>query len=110
MKQLVEFDLEDGNSILVEVEEPVKNATQRVSLSPNQVAYRASQAFNTAVRKAIRPTAVAVVNEIRDLPDPPQEVEVKFGMKLSMSVAAVIAAGSDANFEVTLKWTNLKNS
>lgn len=110
MKQLVEFELDGGGSILVEVEEPVKTATQRVALKPDEIAHKAGQAFEVALQKAIRPTAIAVVNEIRDLPDPPQEVEAKFGLKLSMAVGAVITAGSDANFEVTLKWNNLKGS
>ncbi|MEM9006516.1 MAG: CU044_2847 family protein [Cyanobacteria bacterium P01_F01_bin.86] len=109
MKQLVEFDLEDGSSILVEVEEPVQNATQRAALNPQKVAYKANQAFNAAIRHTIRPTAIAVVGEVRNLPDPPEEVEAKFGLKLSMSVGAVITAGSEANFEVTLKWKSLKS-
>ncbi len=106
MKHFVEFPLEEdeGSTILVEVEDSLQGGTQRGVLKPGQVAYEATQTFNTALRKAVRPTAVALIREFRNLPDPPEDVEVKFGIKMNMGVGAVITAGSEANFEVTLKW------
>jgi hypothetical protein len=105
MKQLLEFLLgDDGGTILVEVEEPAKVATQRVALGRDQLAYKAKESFNAALKKVVRPTAVALITEMRGLPDPPNEIEARFGIKMSMEVGAVITAGGESNFEITLKW------
>lgn len=104
MKQLVEFSLEDGSKVLVEVEEPVKGGAQRVALKPGKLAVEAKKTFEAAL-ETVRPTLTPLVNKLRELPAPPQEMEIKFGLKMSAQAGAVIAAcGGEANFEISMKW------
>jgi hypothetical protein len=41
------------------------------------------------------------------LNEPPDQVEVKLGIKMTVGLGAIIASGSaDVNYEITLKWDN----
>ena len=103
MKKLVEFPLEDGTSILVEVEENEAGGVIKAARAGDTVE-KASKTFEQAMDK-VRPAASAIIAKIRGLHDAPDEVEVQFGLKLSAEAGAfVAAAGVDANYAVTLKW------
>lgn len=102
MKQIVEFPLENGDSILVEVNEPAA-IDDRISLG-DEVIQKAQQTFESALDK-VKPVAGAIMTKVRSLKEPPEEVEVKFGIKMSAELGAIVAAGSaEVNYEVTLKW------
>ncbi len=104
MKQLVEFPLESGGSIMVEVEETGVRASPVRSGRPNEVVERAGQSFETALDK-LRPAASAIIAKLRDLSEAPDKVEVEFGIKLSADVGVVLAsAGAEANYTVKLTW------
>ncbi|MCK4856620.1 MAG: hypothetical protein KAT58_01495 [candidate division Zixibacteria bacterium] len=105
MKQLIEFPLEDGSTILVEVDEPESaGGTARVARRGDKIVEKANQSFETALDK-VKPTANAVIAKLRGLYDPPDEISVEFGIKLSAETGVVLAAaGMEANFKVTLKW------
>lgn len=102
MSSLIEFPLEDGSSLWVEVSE-----TTPRGLTPagrGDLPSRASQTFEAALER-VRPAAQAVIQKLRSLHDAPDEIEVEFGLKLSAEAGAVIAAGGvEANYKVTLKW------
>jgi hypothetical protein len=103
MKRLVEFPLEGGNSILVEVDEPEAEGVVRAA-RPGEIAERALQTFETALQK-IQPAAIVIIDHLRKLSDPPDQVNVEFGVKLSAGAGAVLAsAGAEANYKVTLSW------
>lgn len=52
MKQLVEFKLEDGNTIMVEVEQPeAQGGTIRAGRKPGEIYYEATQTFEQALEK-----------------------------------------------------------
>ncbi|HHS97503.1 MAG TPA: hypothetical protein ENK08_06330 [Chloroflexi bacterium] len=102
MKRLIEFPLEDGGTILVEVEMP--EGTGMVPAARGEVVQRAQQTFEAALEK-VRPAAQAIIKKLRALHDPPDEIEVEFGLKMSAEAGAVIAAtGVEANYKVTLTW------
>jgi hypothetical protein len=102
VKQIVEFPLENGDSILVEVNEPAA-IDDRISLG-DEVIQKAQQTFESALDK-VKPVAGAIMTKVRSLKEPPEEVEVKFGIKMSAELGAIVAAGSaEVNYEVTLKW------
>ncbi len=104
MKRLVEFPLEAGGSILVEVDEPEPEGGVVRVARPGEVAETARQTFEAALEK-IRPAASAIITKLRGLSDPPDEMEVEFGLKLSAAAGVVVASASvDANYTVTLKW------
>jgi len=100
VKRIVEFPLLEGGSVLVEVDVPTNN---RISLA-DEVAQKAQKNFEEALDN-IKPVANAIVKKLRSLNEPAEEVEVKFGIKMTAGLGAVIASGSaEVNYEITLKW------
>ena len=104
MKRLVEFPLEDGSTILVEVDEPEGPGGAVQVRRDSKTVEKAKQTFEAALDK-IKPTANAVISKLRNLYDAPDEVTVEFGLKLSGEAGVVLAsAGVEANYKVTLTW------
>lgn len=104
MKRLVEFPLEAGGAVIVEVEEAELEAGVVRASRPGEIAARAAQTFEAALEK-IKPAASAIIAKLRSLSDPPDEMEVEFGLKLSAEAGAVVASSSiQAHYTVTLKW------
>lgn len=103
MTQLIEYPLEDGSTVLVEVDEPPTPGPKPVA-RPGAVAARAKQTFEQALDN-LRPMMKALRKKVNDLSEEEDQIEVKFGIKLSGSVGAVVTAGAEATYEVTLKWS-----
>ena len=104
MKRLIEFDLEDGGSIVVEVDEPEPVGGVVKAARPGEVMEKAHHSFEAALDR-IRPAASIIIKKLRGLHDPPDEVEVEFGLKMNAEAGAVVAsAGAEANYKVTLTW------
>ena len=101
MGQLVRFPLEAGGSVLVEVEtEPGLERAGR----PGAVLKDATATFERAVSQ-VRDAASAAMAQFLAMPRTPDEVEIKFGLKLDAQAGAVIArTGLQGQFEVKLKW------
>ena len=103
MKRLIEFPLEDGTSILVEVDEPEQGGLVKASRTGDIIA-KAQQTLEQSLEK-VKPAAQFVIQQLRKLHDAPDEIQVAFGLKLSADAGAVLAAvGAEANYTVTLKW------
>lgn len=104
MKRLVAFPLEAGGSVIVEVDEPESEGGVVRAARPGEIAETARQTFEAALDK-IKPSATVIIAKLRSLSDPPDEMELAFGLKLSASAGAVVASASvEANYTVTLKW------
>jgi len=104
MKRLIEFPLDDGTSILVEIDEPEPEGGVVKAARPGEVIARAQQTFSQALDK-VKPAASTIIQKLRGLSDPPDEIEVEFGLKLNAESGAFVAsAGIEANYTVTLKW------
>lgn len=108
MKRLIEFPLEDGSTILIQVDEPEpEGGTVRVA-RPGEVTETARLTFEEAVSKT-RPAAERIIATLRDMSHPPDEVGVEFGLNLSAEAGAFIASvGAEANFKVMLTWRRAK--
>ena len=103
-KNLVQFELEDGSPVLIEVEEPTVRSNQKVSLIPQGVE-QAQVRFAEAIAQ-IRPAAQAILDAFRQMNNP-SEVNLEFGIKLSGKLGAIFTAvESEATFKVALKWKN----
>lgn len=103
-KQLAEFTLEDGTTFLMEVDEPESPAVERVAAPSGQMVLKAQQTFEAALEQ-VKPVASVILSKLKQLDTPANEVEVKFGLKLTVDAGAVFAAvGSEVNYEITLKW------
>jgi len=104
MKQLIEFPLEDGGTILVEVDAPEGPGPVPAMRGGPGTPERTGQTFEAALDR-IRPAAQTIIQKLRALHDPPDEIEVEFGLKLNAQAGAFIAAaGTEANYKVTLTW------
>ena len=102
MKRIVEFPLENGDSVLVEINESTIT-DDRIGIR-DEVVQKATQTFESALEN-VKPIANAILAKVRNLSQPADEVEVKFGIKISAELGAVVASGSgEVNYEITLKW------
>jgi len=106
MKRLVEFPLEKGGTIVVEVEDVDEGMVK--AARPGEVVARAEQTFEEALDR-IRPIASTLIGKIRSLTDPPDKAQLEFGLKLTAQAGAVLtAAGGEAHCKVTLTWEREK--
>ena len=102
MKRLVEFPLEEGGSIVVELDEPDTGGTVRAGREDK--IEKARETFEDALNKVL-PATKTVVEKLRGMESRPDEIEVTFGVNLSTMAGAVIASASaSANFGVTVRW------
>ena len=102
MSAVLEVPLAEGGSILVEVDEPHDSPAVRghpaASLPPLAESLE-------GVLARLGPVARALVSQVRELTDSPQEIEIEFAVKLSADARIVVArAGGEANFRILLKW------
>ncbi|MEL7039085.1 MAG: CU044_2847 family protein [Cyanobacteria bacterium J06592_8] len=103
MKKIVEFSLENSESILVEVDEQPSGQDPRASIG-KKVTQATQTTFEAAIAK-IQPIANTIITKLRDLNEPADEVEVKFGVKMSGDLGVIVASGNaEVNYEITLKW------
>ncbi|MCY7324065.1 MAG: hypothetical protein LH660_20255 [Phormidesmis sp. CAN_BIN36] len=105
-KAIAQFLLEDGTPFLVEVDEPQGSAIQRVtSVNTGKLVYQARRTLEEALDQ-VKPVASTVLTKLKSgLTTPADEIEVTFGLKLSVEAGAIISSvGADVNFEVKLKW------
>ena len=97
---LAEFLLEDGTAVRVEVPRPLdSSAVEEVSIL-DETLYKSEQ----SIKSALGSIATSVMSSLKA--GAADEVEVKFGLDLSVESGVIISTvGGGVNFEVTLKWT-----
>ncbi len=104
MTQLLDLELEEGGSILVEVEEQARGPVTRGRST--EAVTQAGESLERLLGR-LGPAVKGIVSELRAAADWPDEVEVEFGVKLSTYTNVIIArAGGEANFRIALKWSN----
>ena len=107
MKPLIAFPLEGNDSILVEIDELPTHEVEEglvANYPGQQVVVQARTSFAEAMDK-IKPIAANIIGKVRELKDSPDEVEVKFGLKMTAEMGAIIASANvEGNYEITLKW------
>jgi hypothetical protein len=104
MKRLVEFSLDQGGSVLVEVTAAVGPVVRGGGKDHSALVERADKTFEDATA-AVTPAARSLVARLRAIDDPPDEVGIEFGVQLSAQAGAFIASASaEANFKVSLTW------
>ena len=106
MAKLVKFQASEGESILVEVEDVESDEIEPAPKSPGEVAAEARDTFTEALA-SMKPMIRDIKEQLDSLTKPADEVEVKFGVKLSGEIGAVLTkVGGEATYEITLKWQN----
>ncbi|MEK7324866.1 MAG: CU044_2847 family protein [Chloroflexota bacterium] len=109
MSKYVEFLLEGGGTILIEAEDENKTTGGFVRSGAGDAAKeaveQAKQSFDASIEN-VRKSANLLVTKLRDLSEPPDEMDVTFRLKASGELGniAVGKAGAEANYIVTLKW------
>ena len=94
MSEVVRYTVEDGTVVSFEIE-PVPGY---VDAAQGRVVGRVREAIGPALKAARE-----VLDQVK--PSGPDEVEVKFGIKVSGKMDWLVAkAATEGNFEVTLKW------
>ena len=73
-------------------------------LGGGRLVERTQQSLDEVLAHA-KPAVTALLRQVREQEEPPDELEVEFGIQVSLEVGAYIAAaGSQANFRVTMRW------
>jgi hypothetical protein len=104
VKRVISIPLEAGGTADLEIEDNVTSPVMRGGVQQT-VIERAVGSFEAAVAK-VKPVAAAVVGQFVDVVHGTTEVKVKFGLKFNAEAGVVIAsAGSEANFEIEVSWT-----
>ncbi len=108
MSRYVEFPLPDGSTVILETDEMDRGV---VKAGVGEVVERVQQTFEEAVENA-RKAALVILEKVRHLSlhDPPDEVEITFGLKASgeLNTLVVARAGTEASYSVKLTWKKEK--
>lgn len=104
MKRYIEFPLETGGTIVVEVDDEISDAGAGPASRHGEMMEKATHTFEAAIER-IRPVAMTIVTKLRDIGDSPDEIAVEFGIKLNGTLGAFVASSEvEANYKVTLTW------
>jgi len=106
MPTYIEYELEDGLTILVEApDQPSGGIVQAARDSQGNVILHATKKFDQAM-DGVRSQAALLRKKLEELRA--DEVQVTFGLKTSGELGnfAVGKVGVEANYTVTLKWKN----
>lgn len=104
MKYIAEFSLQNGDNVLVEINEMEDEGRGRVSRGDRFV--KASMTLEEALDN-VKSSAEAVLSKLKTLSELPDEIEVEFGIKLDTEIGAFVAsAGLEAHYRVSMKWQN----
>jgi len=105
MKRLVEFPVDQGGSVLVEIDEPPAGPTMRgLGNDRSALVEKANKTFEDATA-AVTPAARSLIARLSSIENPPTEVGIEFGVQLSAQSGAFIASvAAEANFKVSMTW------
>ncbi|MGB6065185.1 MAG: CU044_2847 family protein [Desulfomonilaceae bacterium] len=105
MSTLVRIPTDEGDSIVMEVEELESSGPLIKAAAGEDKLVEATVTVKEALDK-FRGPLKGVVEKLRELTEPlPQQVEVEFGFTFSAEVGFVVAKGSaSGNFKVKLTW------
>jgi hypothetical protein len=110
MTDYIQFTTEDGATILVEAAaeaDTYQSGVIRAGLKDKagETIAQAKASFEEGL-EVIRYNARAFIKKVRDLPDPPDEMDVTFGLKATGEVGnfAVAKVGTEASYTVKLTW------
>jgi hypothetical protein len=105
MKRLVEFPLEQGGSVVVEIDGPPDGPVMRgLGKDHPSLAERTDKTFEQATA-SVAPAARSLMTRLRSIEDPPDEIGINFGVQLSAQTGSFIASvAAEANFTVSMTW------
>ena len=103
MSYLVEFPVDSGGSVIIEMEGDQLAGVAPAAVNPGEVAARAGESLERALDRLL-PTLEAVGGRMRKLA--PNEFTVALGIKVTAEAGVIVSkASGEANFTITLTWT-----
>jgi hypothetical protein len=105
MMRLVSFTTASGEDVAVQVPDdgPAQAGPVTRGWVSDHVEENTEKRLDDALAK-VQPAVGALIAQARSLVDTPNEIEVQFGIQLSVEVGAFITASSTSNFRVTMTW------
>ncbi len=113
MAYYIKYKTDDGGVVLVEVEGDAPAAVPkggvvkagRVGDMVQGAVQEAQTKFEDALH-AVHHNAQTIIGKVKGLSDPPDEIEVTFGLKATGELGnfAVAKASAEANYEVKMTW------
>ncbi len=105
MTDLIEFDVGNDRTVFIEVDRVTTSGeVTPCTRNPGEIAAKAGQTFSEALAN-IKPMIQAVRTQLDDAAEAATAMEVKFSVKLSGEVGAVITkVGGEATYEITMRW------
>jgi hypothetical protein len=101
MKKLIEFNLNGGDTLVVEVDTSDQGGVTDAGRF-GDIAEKAELTFEETLEK-LRPLANGVISKLKDLS--PEKVVVEFGVKLSAKSGIILAsADSEVNLKIAMEW------
>jgi hypothetical protein len=111
MANYIQYTTSDGSTVLVEVESeevapPNGMVKAGVADTMQKTVAQAQATFEGALDRVVRQNAQALIQSVRNLDEPPNELEVTFGLKATGEVGniAIARGGGEANFTIRLLW------
>lgn len=109
--QLVTYTTDDGDEVTVQVPDaasPPDLVTRgwpgsAAATSTADAVTRAEVGLDGALSR-IQPAVRSLIAQLRSQTDDPDEIQVEFGIQLSVGVGAFISAGTTSNFRVQMTW------
>jgi Trypsin-co-occurring domain 1 len=99
MKELVQFPLEGGGTVVAEIDDQ-EPGFERVARS-DRIA-EAGETFQAALEK-VQPAAIAVIDGFKAAA--PDQITLEFGIRLNFKAGAVLASSEgEGHFQVQLTW------
>ena len=104
MKPLVEFSIDQGDHVLVEVDQPHGGSmTHGLGKNRSTLLEEAGRGPECAI-EAVTPVRGLIV-QLQAIDDPPNKLDIEFGMLLTAHTKAFIApAAVEADFKVSMTW------
>lgn len=107
---LVRFPLDDARTqwvvVAVPEEEAKAEGLELASRGGGELVKDAKEKFDDATA-IVTPVAESILGRLKNLVDPPKEIEVEFGLTLSFKTGAIVASSAaEGNFTIRLKWTH----
>jgi hypothetical protein len=104
VKYLVAVPIDDATSVVMEIDDEAAGSGVVRSARPGEVIATATESLGAALGQ-LQPMVQTLIGKLRDLPECPNEIDVEFGLKMTMGAGLVVAhSNAEANFRVQLRW------
>ena len=106
--KLVTYTTSDGEEVAIEVPDAASSSDLVTrgwggSTTATDTVQKAEVGLDSALAR-IQPAVRSLISQLRAQTDSPDEIQVEFGIQLSVGFGAFISAGTSSNFRVLMTW------